>query len=364
MDAASVLPMMTASVSAVPLRSGDWLGAYLSGPLESDALAMLVAVSRFHVQNRVMRCRNAEALMVGQSMLFIVMLLMHPVVGLIPMSPATDALRLVILPLVIYAVLPLALYLGSMASRILSVCTVVLSFLTVDLVVVALAQLRVQTLGLALSGGYGFRPSVTSILEVVSGVHILPGLLQYDAGCVLGAAVIEIGLVMMIDVSVRMRIRWQRREWRVYGRRSGDRYEEFFCNDRFLGFSVFQFALLSLTLMMALTVFVGHGVYLLGASLIGLVCLLIDGMIFRSMAADYRARRRRAENAVVRERIDRCLRQYDTVLGYVESVARRRHDIRNQLSVVSALAERGDLDGARRYLDALERTLSVDGGRR
>lgn len=318
----------------------------LSGPLVGDLVAVMVAVVRFHAQNHAMRARAPIMLMAGQCALFAAMLALRPSAG----SPAVDVLRLCVLPLAAYVALPLYMYVGGVMERLIAVCVSLLGFCTASFAAVGLAGLRLWLGTPPTAASHGtVTPPV--LLEIVSGVAVLPDGLNALPWFTMGAGVVDMGLVMLFDGLLSSRAR------RYY--ESADDYAR---NDRFLLFSTFQLAVLGVSLTLAFSVFAHSPWYFLGAAALGLTCLLVDVLMFSSMERDYRARRTKERVRLLQGRLDDCLRRYDDVVGYVESVARRRHDIRNQLSVVAALARRGDFDAARRHLDALQRAGDGRGG--
>ena len=84
-----------------------------------------------------------------------------------------------------------------------------------------------------------------------------------------------------------------------------------------------------------------------------LVCLLSDALLF--FALDRIGRKRRSENraALLAGELDAYLAGYDSVVREVERTAQARHDLRNQVQVALALAERGECARARRHVAAL-----------
>lgn len=320
------------------MSAGAMLGAYATGPMVGDMAAVLVAVARFHMQNHTMRSRAPIALMCGQSVLFLTMLAMRPETGLVADGASVRVLRLAVLPVLIYVVLPFAAYVGGLVERMLAVCATALAFCTTAFAAVGLASLRARLLGEV--PPLPALPTVP-LAEVLSGVSVLPGAMRTMQSYAMGAMVIEIGLVLLLDAMVAERAR------RYYA------HADFLRNDRFLMFSFFQFAILGVSLTMAMSVFAGDRRYLLGAAGLGVACLFVDVVMFGSMERDYRARLDRESARLLRRELDACLRRYGEVAEYVESVARRNHDIRNQLAVVSALARRGEFDAAARHLESV-----------
>lgn len=234
------------------MTAGAMVEAYVAGPMVGDVAAVLVAVARFHVQNHAMRSRAPVALMCVQSVLLFVMMLMRPETGLVEDGVAVRVLRLVVLPVVIYVILPFALYTGGVVERMLAVCATTLAFCTTAFAAVGLASLRAHLLGAP--------PLVLTtvpLAEVLSGVSVLPGSMRTARAYAIGAMVVEIGLTLLLELMVSERAR------RYYA------HADFLRNDRFLLFSLFQFAILGVSLTMAVSVFADGRQYLFGAAGLG-----------------------------------------------------------------------------------------------
>ena len=311
------------------MTAGALLEAYVAGPMVGDVAAVLVAVARFHVQNHAMRSRAPVALMCGQSVLLLVMMLMRPETGLVEDGVAVRVLRLVVLPVVIYVVLPFALYTGGVVERMLAVCATTLAFCTTAFAAVGLASLRAHLLGAP--------PLVLTTVPLAEVLSVPYALLlaAFAVLCAMGDVVLFRNLAEA-EKALLYRERRARLEWQLYAQRRHLRtlHRE-------------------LDKAMAVSVFADGRQYLFGAAALGVVCLFVDVVLFRSMEREYRARLDREASQLLQRELDACLRQYGEVAGYVESVARRNHDIRNQLAVVSALARRGEFDAATRHLESV-----------
>ena len=69
------------------------------------------------------------------------------------------------------------------------------------------------------------------------------------------------------------------------------------------------------------------------------------------------ARRDDARAADLGGELDRYLADYQDTVDMAQRSARLRHDLRNQVQVVNALAERGELQLAEQHIDAMLKEL-------
>lgn len=129
----------------------------------------------------------------------------------------------------------------------------------------------------------------------------------------------------------------------------------------FTGFLLAEFALLCS--LATLTPYWGDDRRVLVGA-IGVVLLftaataLLGGMILRHAEAVRRKLRADEE----RRRLQAVLGEYQRLADSAESAAKARHDLRNQLSVVLALASNNDWQDARQQLDAMCVAYRLDGG--
>lgn len=127
----------------------------------------------------------------------------------------------------------------------------------------------------------------------------------------------------------------------------------------YAGFSAAQ----SLFLMLMDTI----GLYMLSeqrswffwAAVMGSLCLGIDLLLFFSMRR-YQAKRLEDRRREALERqLNEYLAQSRQVVREIADASKLRHDLRNQVQVISALAERDDVEHARKLVEELEKGLRV-----
>lgn len=92
---------------------------------------------------------------------------------------------------------------------------------------------------------------------------------------------------------------------------------------------------------------------LLCVAAVGLICVCVDLVLVRSFL---RASRAHEEKLLV-EQLETQLAEYlsscEKTMLQVESTARIRHDLRNQVQIISELASRGEFDRAQHYVHAM-----------
>lgn len=126
----------------------------------------------------------------------------------------------------------------------------------------------------------------------------------------------------------------------------------------FAAFSVVQAMLLSLCFSVAVGPCDGDSLLLL--RLFGLLMLLCFGVDTVLLLAVGRFRGKVRDNARAADlsgEFDRHLVDYQVSVDMAQRSARLRHDLRNQVQVVNALAERGELELAERHIDAMLKEL-------
>lgn len=126
----------------------------------------------------------------------------------------------------------------------------------------------------------------------------------------------------------------------------------------FAAFSVVQAMLLSLCFSVAVGPCDGDSLLLL--RLFGLLMLLCFGVDTVLLLAVGRFRGKVRDNARAADlsgEFDRHLVDYQVSVDMAQRSARLRHDLRNQVQVVNALAERGELELVERHIDAMLKEL-------
>lgn len=116
---------------------------------------------------------------------------------------------------------------------------------------------------------------------------------------------------------------------------------------------VTQVALLSISL--AIMQYLPHrsDFFNYGNLVLAVLCVIVDVFLFFSL--DRYGKRQQSEQRaeLLRRQLDEYLKEYRVVAESVESVARLRHDLRNQLQVVASLYEQGRCNEAREFLHAM-----------
>lgn len=90
---------------------------------------------------------------------------------------------------------------------------------------------------------------------------------------------------------------------------------------------------------------------------LAVLCLVVDGLVMQSIVSVH-AQARDAERAqVLRDNLDAYLAEYQETVAKMERTARMRHDLRNQVQIVNALANRGEFELAQHHIAAMRKEL-------
>lgn len=90
---------------------------------------------------------------------------------------------------------------------------------------------------------------------------------------------------------------------------------------------------------------------------LAVLCLAVDGLVL-SAIVNVRARTRDADRArALRSQLDAYLAEYQETVEKMERTARLRHDLRNQVQIVNALAARGEFELAQRHIASMLKEL-------
>lgn len=129
----------------------------------------------------------------------------------------------------------------------------------------------------------------------------------------------------------------------------------------FVGFPLVQVVLLTVGVAVGNGLFAESGAFYGAATAAALVCVAADVTLFRSMERYQRRQdeERRAE-ALARQ-LAWGARQNAEIQESLGSVAKFRHDIRNQLQAIAVLVERGECILARNQLQALKARMDAEG---
>ncbi len=83
------------------------------------------------------------------------------------------------------------------------------------------------------------------------------------------------------------------------------------------------------------------------------LCAVIDFVLLRMCVKAQRARQEELLAEQLEAQLAECLSSWEQTLEQVESTARLRHDLRNQVQIVAELARRGEFERAQHYLQAM-----------
>ena len=90
---------------------------------------------------------------------------------------------------------------------------------------------------------------------------------------------------------------------------------------------------------------------------LAVLCLAVDGLVLVAIIS-VRARTRHADRArALRSQLDAYLVEYQETVERMERTARLRHDLRNQVQIVNALAARGEFELAQHHIAAMLKEL-------
>lgn len=136
----------------------------------------------------------------------------------------------------------------------------------------------------------------------------------------------------------------------------------------FIGFPAMQLLLLvSLVLLGTYLVRVvpngaslGNVAFAAGAALSAL-CVVVDAFLFMSIDRHSRRMAEERHAQALQQQLEWRMAQYQDVVRDIEATARVRHDLKNQLQVVSLLVERGELSLAREHLRAMTELAEPQG---
>ena len=125
----------------------------------------------------------------------------------------------------------------------------------------------------------------------------------------------------------------------------------------FAVFSVVQALLLALCFSVAVGPCDGDPALLRLFGLLMLLCFGVDAVLLLAVGRFRGKVRDDARAADLGGELDRYLADYQDTVDMAQRSARLRHDLRNQVQVVNALAERGELQLAEQHIDAMLKEL-------
>lgn len=125
----------------------------------------------------------------------------------------------------------------------------------------------------------------------------------------------------------------------------------------FAVFSVVQAMLLALCFSVAVGPCDGDPALLRLFGMLMLLCFGVDALLLLAVGRFRGKVRDDARAADLGGELDRYLADYQDTVDMAQRSARLRHDLRNQVQVVNALAERGELQLAEQHIDAMLKEL-------
>lgn len=91
--------------------------------------------------------------------------------------------------------------------------------------------------------------------------------------------------------------------------------------------------------------------------MLALLCVAADAVVMLSVVRVRKRARDEARARRLRTQLDEYLEEYQVTVENIESTARMRHDLRNQVQIVNALAQRGEFDLAQHHIAAMLKEL-------
>ena len=128
----------------------------------------------------------------------------------------------------------------------------------------------------------------------------------------------------------------------------------------FAVFSVVQAMLLALCFSVAVGPCDGDSALLRLFGLFMLLCFGVDAVLLLAAGRFSGKMRDDVRVADLSGQLDRYLSDYEVTVNMAQHSARLRHDLRNQVQVVNALAERGEFELAEQHIDAMLKELDGD----
>lgn len=124
------------------------------------------------------------------------------------------------------------------------------------------------------------------------------------------------------------------------------------------GFPAAQFALLFCAVNMGYLFFRSSTSYYLACSVMVMVGLVVDALFLRTLNSYYAAQAECERVAELAERLELDNTYCAATIRRTEEVAKFRHDMRNHLQVIAALADQGESEAARGYARKLSSRLA------
>lgn len=122
-------------------------------------------------------------------------------------------------------------------------------------------------------------------------------------------------------------------------------------------FPLLQVALLFIDYWIVVRYCGADQVLLAACIVLAVLCLAVSGLALIAVVQVRSRQRDDARAEALRDQLDAYLAEYEETVANMESIARLRHDLRNQVQVVRVLAERGEFDLAQRHIAAMRKEL-------
>ena len=290
-----------------------------------DVLSGLSSLCLVLMQMWVLPTRRPRRFLAVGALLAVATVLMRPTLGLIPNTLTVQFLRTLLGVVLTFFLWPYTQWLAKRATRLIMCALLVVHMLVFEMAYIAISGLW-----------YG---GVT--VDYASELAHLPQ-----------SIVLHVGLGVLLVLSTPI--------LRLFARQldSAPPVRTMF---GFAGFLLAEFALLCS--LATLTPYLGNDRrILIGAIAVVLLFVaataLLGGTLLRH--ADAVRKRMRADDE--RRRLEGVLDEYRRMSDYAESSSKARHDLRNQLGVILALASNDKWREAERQLDAMCTTYRIEGG--
>ncbi len=290
-----------------------------------DVLSGLSSLCLVLMQMWVLPTRRPRRFLVVGALLAVATVLMRPTLGLIPNTLPVQFLRTLLGVVLTFFLWPYTQWLAKRATRLIMCALLVVHMLVFEMAYIAISGLW-----------YG---GVT--VDYASELAHLPQ-----------SITLHVGLCVLLVLSTPI--------LRLFARQldSAPPVRTMF---GFAGFLLAEFALLCS--LATLTPYLGDDRrILIGAIAVVLLFVAATALLGAAMLRHADAVRKRMRADEERRRLDGVLSEYRRMSDYAESSSKARHDLRNQLGVILALASNDDWREAERQLDAMCATYRLDDG--
>lgn len=290
-----------------------------------DVLSGLSSLCLVLMQMWVLPTRRPRRFLAVGALLAVATVLMRPTLGLIPDTLPVQFLRTLLGVVLTFFLWPYTQWLAKRATRLIMCALLVVHMLVFEMAYIAISGLW-----------YG---GVT--VDYASELAHLPQ-----------SIVLHVGLCVLLVLSTPI--------LRLFARQL-DSAPPVHTMFGFAGFLLAEFTLLCS--LATLTPYLGNDRRILvGAIAVVLLFVAATALLGGTMLRHADAVRKRMRADDERRRLEGVLDEYRRMSDYAESSSKARHDLRNQLGVILALASNDDWREAERQLDAMCTTYRIEGG--